>query len=585
MCGIVGASQSAKTRNFILGGLKALEYRGYDSAGALFSTTEGPKLYRTLSLDALEQAIPQNMTASTAIGHTRWATNGEPKVTNAHPIPSYDRSIYVIHNGVLTNATEIRERLKKTGVPFSGETDTEVLASYIAYQCQTGLTVLEALRRAEQEFAGQMAVLFIAASAPNNIYFVRRGSPLLLAKGRGQDYYFASDIWPLADYADEIAEIPQGSLGYVGEGELYLEKSGKRIKPSFTSLGSEVRADSLGAYPHYMLKEIEEEPAALGKLKAECEVLKTSPNLQPLLALPKILLLGSGTSYHAAVLAQSFLETPHNSVEAIPASEFVYSDRIPEKTLLILVSQSGETYDLIRCLEKVRRDKDNTVLALVNAKRSTIERQSDLTIDIKAGREVAVASTKAYVSEVAALYAFGQLMNGKPYEADLTAVQRELSKVAEVRDRIRQVALRLSGTTDAFFVARGRDVPLAMEASLKLKEVSYIHSEWVLGGELKHGPIALIDENFLSVFIITDPRLKAATLGSISEIKARKGKVLVLSTVGPLETEDGYQISFSGPLAGLPLMMWCQYFTYYMALIQGRNVDKPRNLAKSVTVE
>lgn len=584
MCGIVGTSWSKKARDFIMNGLKALEYRGYDSAGIFFRDSKRKGLYRTTErIEGLKTMVPQ-FGEATAIGHTRWATHGGVSNINAHPQVSYDGKVHVVHNGVISNYRSVRAEMMSRSIPFVSETDTEVIANFFADLRNQGFSGLQALRLVTEKLHGQMALLLVDEREEKTVYFVKIGSPLLLGRS-GSSCFFASDQLPMSGFASEIADIPDGTYGQAGPEEIQAFCGLEKVELKFTTLASQSDSIDLKGYPHYMLKEIEEEPEALQRLNTDLKQIRLSEALALKLKNSPIIMLGCGTSYNACLYAADFLKTNNNTVTVKIASEFSYETETPENSLFILVSQSGETYDLIKCLSKIRAGKNNYVLALVNSKRSTIAKSADYVIDLKAGQEIAVASTKVYMNEVLAIYALGNMIQGQNSAKITDDLVDRMKEVKAHREDIEKLASKTAQAGNGFFVGRGRDMALALESSLKLKEVSYIHSEAAYAGELKHGPIALIDSDFLTVFIITNPDCKEITESNISEVRARGGKVIVLSTVDGFAGIDGYSLRSDNPLAGLILVMWAQYFSYYAALARVRNVDKPRNLAKSVTVE
>lgn len=583
MCGIVGVTWSKKSRQYVLDGLKTLEYRGYDSAGIYYQTNKESRLFKTVKkVEGLCQLTPK-FKCGAAMGHTRWATHGEVNEINAHPQVSSDSNIYVVHNGVISNYKEIKSELISKGAKFVSNTDTECLANLFMDLRKEHIGFLHALHSVGMRIKGQAAALFMDERYPGLIGFIKKGSPLLVARDNNT-YYFASDLDPFYNYCGEFAELPDNVYGIAKDGELKTYKGNELIELTFKPIPKDRKIDKLGDYSYHMLKEIHDEPEVLKTLAGSMENLKLDNKLTEYLKTRNITFLASGTSYHACLIGSKYFEAANRTIKVRVASEFLH-EKIESNNLYIMVSQSGETYDLIRVMDLIKKEDNNLILALVNTPVSTIGRKADYAIDIKAGKEVAVASTKAYISEVVALYIISKKIKEEEYRKEVEYLCKELKKLRGHQEEIATLASKYSFCKDSYFIGRLNDKYLAEEMSLKLKEVSYIHSEAVFGGELKHGPIALIDKDFLSIFVITDKRLKESTESSIAEVKARSGQIVILSTVGSLGKYDGCSLTEVSELSPLLLVTWIQYFAYYMALVLNRNIDKPRNLAKSVTVE
>lgn len=583
MCGIVGVTWSKKSRQYILDGLKALEYRGYDSAGIFYQTNRETGLFKTIKkVEGLCLLTPKFKNGA-AMGHTRWATHGEVNETNAHPQVSSDNSIYVVHNGVISNYKEIKSELISKGVKFVSKTDTECLANLFMVLRNEHLGFLNVLHDICKRIKGQAAALFMNKQYPGLIGFIKKGSPLLVAREK-DTYYFASDLDPFYGYCLEFTELPDDVYGIAKEGELKVYKDNELIELEFKPIPKDRQIDKLGKYSYHMLKEIHEEAEVLQTLVEHMSSLKIDDRLAEYIQNKNIVFLASGTSYHACLLGSKYFYADNRTVSVQVASEYLY-EKVQSNTLYIMISQSGETYDLIRIIDLIKSERNNVILSLVNTPVSTIGRKADYSLDIKAGKEIAVASTKAYISEVVALYILSKMMKGEEYKSDIESLSKELILLKGQQEEIAKLASKYSNCRDSYFIGRLGDKYLAEEMSLKLKEVSYIHSEAVFGGELKHGPIALIDNEFLSFFIITDKKLIESTESSIAEVKARHGQIILLSSVGSFGQFDGYSLAEKSELSPLILVVWVQYFAYYMALVLNRNVDKPRNLAKSVTVE
>ena len=614
MCGIVGYVGSEQAAPVLLEGLSKLEYRGYDSAGiAVYSRrTERLSVYKAKGrLQVLSDLLEGGRLAegTAGVGHTRWATHGAPSDVNSHPQVSRSGRIAVVHNGIIENYGALKRFLQEQGVPFTSETDTEVVAQLIEYFRETdGVSLLEAVGRCLRRIEGAYALGIVCADEPDKIIAVRKDSPLILGYGDGC-HFLASDVTAILRHTRRV--------GYMDDGEVaVLTKDGIRcydrlmrpIEKEISYVDWEIDAAEKGGYEHFMFKEIMEQPEALrraifprirdGAVRLE-DLHLTEDYIR---SLEKIYIIACGSSYHVGMIGKYNLERIlRRPVEVALASEFRYMDPIvTDRTLVVVISQSGETLDTLAALREARR-LGGRILSIVNVVGSTIARESDQVLYTWAGPEIAVATTKAYSTQLAVLNLLGLHMArvlGTMDDGEYAAVLKELLLLPEKmeavladKDGIQYYASRYFNHESVFFIGRNVDYALGLEGSLKLKEISYIHSEAYASGELKHGTISLIEEGTLVVALGTYGKLFDKALSNILEVKARGGDVLALTTAGHSaemnRTADGVvTIPDTHPLL-LPSLgvVPLQLLAYYVALMRGCDIDKPRNLAKSVTVE
>lgn len=611
MCGIVGYTGKRKALPVLLEGLKKLEYRGYDSAGIALVQEEGLKVYKSrgevAALEKMISDLPEEGT--TGIGHTRWATHGRPSTANAHPHCSCCRNLAVVHNGIIENHRQLRAWLEGEGHRFSSETDTEVLAHLVEHFYQGSLT--GAVHRAVQEVEGSYALAAVCFKEKDLIVCARKESPLVVGLGENENY-ITSDIPALLNHTRKVYILDDGEIAAVGPGRVEFYDRGKQaVSKKIFQVDWNAAVARRDGYPHFMLKEIMEQPRAVretlrGRLDAA-----TGEVTLPELALPaagivsmkKIYFVACGTAYHAGMAGKYLMERLLGiAVEAELASEFRYrSPVIDADDLVVLISQSGETADTLAALH-LARSRGATVLAITNVVGSTISREADHVLFTRAGPEIAVASTKAYMAQLTALYLLalhfasirgsldakeaarlGKQLSGLP--AGITRLLEE-----ENLKRLQAMAMVLSRHESVFFIGRNMDYPAAMEGALKLKEISYIHAEAYAAGELKHGALALITDGVPVIALVTQKSVIEKSLSNIQEVKARDGHTFVISMESaPGVDEHADQLillpsmdNLFGPaLAAVPL----QLMAYYAAAARGCPVDRPRNLAKSVTVE
>ncbi len=612
MCGIVGYTGKREAYPILLKGLKRLEYRGYDSSGIALQQDQHLQVYKKKGrvAELEELLLGKGLHAHIGIGHTRWATHGEPSDRNAHPHVSQSGKLAMIHNGIIENYAPIKQELVSKGYQFHSDTDTEVLLNFIEeIQTQNACSLEEALRIALKRVVGAYCILLIASDDPETIIAARKGSPLVIGIGKGE-HFLASDASPIIEYTREVVYVNDYEIAIVKPDELILKNLGnEKQTPYITRLDMELSAIEKGGYEHFMLKEIMEQPETVfdglrGRLlAAEGKIIMSGieQHLPAFLSAPRIIIVACGTSWHAGLLAEYLIETfARIPVEVEYASEFRYRNPVIHPgDVIIAISQSGETADTLVALESAKA-QGAFIFGVVNAVGSSIARLSDAGAYTHAGPEIGVASTKAFTGQVAVLtlmalkigYAKGTLA-----EADYLNLLLELEQVPEkIREilsqsaHIQQVANKYKDATDFLFLGRGYNFPIALEGALKLKEISYIHAEGYPAAEMKHGPIALVDENLPVLFVATRDLYYDKVVSNVQEIKARKGKVIAIITKGdtilPEMANDVITIpeaheAIAPILSVIPL----QLLSYYTGLAKGYDVDKPRNLAKSVTVE
>ncbi len=595
MCGIVGSVGEQQLRKFLLNGLKSLEYRGYDSAGTAFLTKGEFQVFRLPGrVDDLNRLVPSVYTAAAGIGHTRWATHGEPNFTNAHPHTSMHGWFTLVHNGVIDNFRLLKRKLEQEGYTFASETDTEVIANLMEwhYLHAAKKDILKSVQLTIEDLEGSYALAILFKNDDTRIYFAKLHSPLVIGRG-AKTYYLASDYVPMLTYATDYYILNDYQYGYINQQEAVVKHLDPNEEKPLVYHPTDLTVTDIGlnGYPHYMLKEIEESPEVVKRLidnYTEGNQFKIDPSLlQKIKDADQIIFLACGTSYHAALVGRRYFEAIGKTSRIYIASEFAYYPEIKgEKPLFIIISQSGETADLIRCV-KLIQDQGNPMLTITNTKGSSLDRAADFTLLLYAGMEIAVASTKAYIAQVALLAMIrAALIQQTEIITDLKDAIKAMKSVIDSRSQIQLIAEKIAPQTSAFFLGRGYDYDVALEASLKLKEITYIHSEGLPGGELKHGPIALITKGTPVIAFISDPVTAAAIRSNLQEVMARGATVYPISNLALAKDEDAFVTADCKVyLSPLVKVLFGQYLSYYAALTLKRDIDKPRNLAKSVTVE
>jgi len=609
MCGIVGFVGKKNAVDPVIAGLKSLEYRGYDSAGVI---ALGPS--RTLyhkevgSVDRLEKLLTDKQTAdlSIAIGHTRWATHGEPSIANAHPHSNSDRTMIVVHNGIIENYQEIKTQLQKNGYKFVTETDTEVIPHLIDWHLKKSKNYEEAFERAVSELKGAYAIASIHTNTPEHLFVARLSSPLVVGVGINE-YYLASDATALITKTKKVIYLDDYDVAKISAKKITVKNLQKKSKVSRKEqlLDYDNEVSALGDFPHFMLKEIFDSPSTVvaatrgrvDKKNGSIRLGGLSSVSQQLQYLDRIVIVACGTSYYAGLVGEYLIEELAGiPVEVQLASEFKYRhEPFSRGTAVLAISQSGETADTIAALKKVE-EYGVLRLGVVNSPGSTIARITDAGVYCHAGPELSVASTKAFISQVTVLIEIALYLSkdnskqNKKLISELADLPKKIESILSQTQQIQNISKKYSNFRDFLFIGRGYDYPLALEGALKLKEISYIHAEGYAAGEMKHGPLAMIDEKFPTFAITCGQELAGKTHSNIEEIKARKGPIIALAnendkTIKKL-VKDVIYIPKSLPQTQ-PILaaVAVQLFAYYIAVDKKLNVDRPRNLAKSVTVE
>lgn len=606
MCGIVGYVGERNAQDILVGGLKRLEYRGYDSAGVVTLDKSGPHRLRAVGkVEKLAELVRQQPSNATAgIGHTRWATHGAPNETNAHPHHSGD--IYLVHNGIIENYKEIKAELQD--VTFVTETDSEVLAALIneLYQ-RKDVRLEDAVTQALKVVRGTYGIAVMSPKEPGKIVVARLGSPLLIGVG-DEETFIASDAAAIMTYTKQVIYLNDDELAVCTTGDVDLRNlAAQPVSKKIETIEGDLEAIQKGGYKHYLLKEIMEQPDSL-RATLSGRVVKESSTLRlgglnmsddELREVEHIFILACGTAAYAGMLASYYLEDIMDDVtiHVEVASEFRYRQfNVPANSIAIVVSQSGETADTLACLKEMKR-RGVRCLGVINAVGSTIAREVDGGVYLHAGPEISVASTKAFTSQVVALLLIGLVMAQTKglaprelaaYIEELDALPDEIERLLQkLPAEIKKVARQYKKYDHAIYLGRGPFYPAALEGALKLKETSYLHAEGQAAGELKHGSIALIDDRFFEVALIDRHWLEDKMMSNVIEVKARGGHIIAITNNDdPVETETVIKIdSHFELLTPLLFNIASQLFAYYMAVSKGGDVDKPRNLAKSVTVE
>ncbi|MDO8992305.1 glutamine--fructose-6-phosphate transaminase (isomerizing) [Daejeonella sp.] len=611
MCGIVGYIGYREAWPIIIKGLQRLEYRGYDSAGVALMNGHLSIYKKAGKVSDLKQSVEgENLSGTLGMGHTRWATHGEPSDRNSHPHTSGDDRLAIIHNGIIENYSSLKEALLSRGHIFKSDTDTEVLIHLIEdIQLQTGLDIREAVRIALDKVIGAYAIVIMDKDEPNELIAARKGSPMVLGVGDGE-YFIASDASPIIEYTKNVIYLNDNEIAFIKRDEILIKNIDNTIQiPYVQELELKLEMLEKGGFDHFMLKEIFEQPRSikdcmrgriypdegyvqLGGIKEYAEKLKN---------IDRIVIVACGTSWHAGLVGEYLIEEYSRiPVEVEYASEFRYRNPIiSEKDIVIAISQSGETADTMAAIE-LAKSKGATIFGICNVVGASIPRLSHAGVYTHAGPEIGVASTKAFTAQVTVLTLMALYMaqqRGKITQSKMVHLLTELDNIPALvekcllsNDSIKNISEAFKDASNFLFLGRGSGFPVALEGALKLKEISYIHAEGYPAAEMKHGPIALIDEEMPVVFIATKNSSYEKVISNIQEVKARKGRVIAIVTEGDvvvrnmadftIEIPDADEI-FLPLLATIPL----QLLSYHIAVLRGCNVDQPRNLAKSVTVE
>ena len=612
MCGIVGFVGKDQAAPILLDGLSKLEYRGYDSAGiAVRDNDSNIKIVKAKGRlkGLIEKTDAGHAVFGTCgIGHTRWATHGEPSETNAHPHTSDDGNVVGVHNGIIENYQELKAKLMKNGYSFYSSTDTEVAVKLVDYYYKKNEhTPVDAINHAMVRIRGSYALAMMFEEYPNEIYVARKDSPMIIGVADG-NCYIASDVPAILKYTRNVYYIGNMELGRLADGKAtFYNLDGDEIQKDLVEIKWDAEAAEKGGYEHFMMKEIHEQPRAIqdtmnSKMKdGRIDLSDVGLSEDDIKNISQVIIVACGSAYHTGVVTQYVMEDlARIPVRVELASEFRYRKPILNKNdLVIVVSQSGETADTLAGL-RLAKNQGVKTLGIVNVVGSSIAREADNVFYTMAGPEIAVATTKAYSAQLIAGYMLsiefarvrGQITDEQytDYIAELETIPDKINKILEDKERIQWFAAKQANAQDIFFVGRGIDYAICLEGSLKLKEISYIHSEAYAAGELKHGTISLIEDGILVIGSLTQPELYEKTISNMVECKSRGASLMALTTVGNYSIEDTAEFTvyvpktdehFAASLAVVPL----QLLGYYVSVARGLDVDKPRNLAKSVTVE
>ena len=615
MCGIVGYLGLKDASPIILNGLKRLEYRGYDSAG--ISIYNGNKILTRKSkgkIDTLEKSITKvkSFKGNLGIGHTRWSTHGEPNNKNAHPHTSNSNELHIVHNGIIENYSSLKEELIAKGFHFNSDTDTEVLVNLIEYiQIKEKIKLGEAVQLALNQVVGAYAIAVIDIKKPDEIVVAKLGSPLCIGIGK-DEYFIGSDVTPFLDHTKKVVYLKDGEMAMIRNHKpTRYRKIGDDsfIRPTIEKLEINLARIQKKGFDHFMLKEIFEQPSAVvdtlrGRLKVKRGIIKMSgidDYIDKFISTNKITIIACGTSWHAGLIGEYMFEKiARIPVEVEYASEFRYRDPVINNSdVVIAISQSGETADTLSAI-KLAKKEGAFVYGICNVVGSSISRETNAGSYTHAGPEIGVASTKAFITQITVLFLIAVklgkskgIISSKKYQEyiyELNSIEKKIKKVLKTDNEIKKIANEMKNSTNCLYLGRGFNFPVALEGALKLKEISYIHAEGYPAAEMKHGPIALIDKNMPSIIIATNKLYYDKILSNIQEIKSRKGKIIAVVFEGDEEISKiaDHVIEVPHTIAALTPFVTTiplQLLAYHIAVKLGRNVDQPRNLAKSVTVE
>lgn len=608
MCGIVGYVGHRQALPILLKGLRRLEYRGYDSSGIALMTDSGIMVAKSAGkIDNLEALVADdNHDCTHGIAHTRWATHGEPTQLNAHPHTDNSGEIALVHNGIIENYRTLREYLTRQGITFTTDTDTEILVHLIRFNYDGDLT--EAVRNALALLEGTYGIAVVSSLHPGMMVAARSGSPLVIGRGDGENF-IASDVSAMLEHTKQVVYLKEGEIVTVTEDEFHIiDMENVPISPEVEHIDWTLDQIEKAGYDHFMLKEIHEQPETIkNAIRVRLDDDEGIPRLnglnlqyEQLRQIDRIIITACGTSWHAGLIGKYLIEDlARVKVEVEYASEFRYrSPIIDENTILIAISQSGETADTLAAMREAKK-RGATVLGLVNVVGSTIARETDGGVYMHAGPEIGVASTKAFTSQVMVLSLFALLLGrmrdvsaqvGQELVQAIKMIPGQIEQILQTEDKIRAIAETYYRSNNALYLGRGINYPTALEGALKLKEISYVHAEGYPAAEMKHGPIALIDEDMPVVVIALKDPIYDKIMSNIAEVRARQGQVIAIATEGDTEIADRVNHVIYIPetnrylspiLAIIPL----QLLAYHIAVLRGESVDQPRNLAKSVTVE
>ncbi len=612
MCGIVAYVGSREAAPLIVKCLKRLEYRGYDSSGIAVITDQTLKVFKKKGkVKDLEVVLAnQNNLGNIGIGHTRWATHGEPNDVNAHPHMSNSGRLAIIHNGIIENYASLKQMLLNKGYEFKSQTDTEVLVNFIEeIQKTKNCELPDAVRLALKDVVGAYAIVVLDKENPGQLVAARKGSPLVIGVGH-EEYFFASDATPIIEYTKEVVYLDDLEIAIVNQDGLTIKNlQNEEQDPEIQTVELELEAIEKGGFDHFMLKEIFEQPKSIadclrGRVNPDEAIIQLGglrSHIGKLAKAKRIVFVACGTSWHAGLVGEYlFEELARINVEVEYASEFRYRNPIiKEGDFVIAISQSGETADTLAALE-MAKSKGAVILGVCNVVGSSISRITEAGVYTHAGPEIGVASTKAFTAQVTVLtmmaiataHAKGTLSDEtyRQLLIEMAAIPEKVEKILEKSEEIKDISKLFTFASNFIFLGRGLNFPVALEGALKLKEISYIHAEGYPAAEMKHGPIALIDEDMPVVFIAIKDSSYEKVVSNIQEVKARKGRVIAIVSEGDRDVKSMVDFAIEVPkthevLQPLLTVIPLQLLSYYIAVLRGRNVDQPRNLAKSVTVE
>jgi len=612
MCGIIGYIGKEKAYPILLNGLKKLEYRGYDSAG--IAVEDDNNIVNIVRAKGRLQILKdktnngEDIKGHLGIGHTRWATHGEPSEENAHPHISNDNSVIGVHNGIIENYQELKEKLQKNGYKFFSQTDTEVAINLIDYYLKKyKIGPVDAINRCLVRIRGSYALEVIFKDYPGRIYVARKDSPMIIGI-KGDESFIASDVPAILKYTNEVYYIENLEMACVEGGKVeFYDLNGDIVNREPVKVELDPQSAEKGGYEHFMMKEIHEQPKVIKDtinsiIKDDCiDLSNAGLTKETIKDINQIIFVACGSAYHVGVVGQYLVEDFSRIPTRVElASEFRYRNPIlDKKDLVVIISQSGETADSLAAL-RMAKERGAKTLGIVNVVGSSIAREADNVLYTLAGPEIAVATTKAYSTQLIAVYCLaiefgavkGLIEKERYFELinEIKTIPEKVEKILEDKERIQWFASKFSHIKDAFFIGRGIDYAISLEGSLKMKEISYVHSEAYAAGELKHGTISLIEDGTLVIGILTQPEIVEKTISNLVEVKSRGAYTVGLTTIGNFNIEDTVNFTiytpkidshFATSLAVVPL----QLLGYYISCAKGLDVDKPRNLAKSVTVE
>ncbi|MBA42155.1 MAG: glutamine--fructose-6-phosphate transaminase (isomerizing) [Flavobacteriaceae bacterium] len=615
MCGIVGYLGDREALPIILNGLKRLEYRGYDSAGiAIYNGLSTSSCKSKGKISKLEKQLQKrkNLNGSVGIGHTRWATHGEPNNVNAHPQFSNSNKLCIVHNGIIENYSTIKQKLIKEGFSFKSETDTEVLINLIEYiKDKENVKLGEAVQIALNQVVGAYAIAVIDSDKPDEIVVAKLGSPLCIGLGKSE-HFIGSDVTPFIEFTKEVIYLEDGELAIIRNHKDTLFRKiidDSKISPTINKLELSLDKIEKQGFDHYMFKEIYEQPKAIqdtlrGRLNISKGIIKLSgidDYINKFLSAKKITIIACGTSWHSALVAEYMFEKiARIPVEVEYASEFRYRDPVIERNdIIIAISQSGETADTLAAI-KLAKSKGAFVYGICNVVGSSIARESDTGSYTHAGPEIGVASTKAFTTQMTVLYLMAVKLSKskgiisekefRKYIVEISNIGKKVHKALSANNEIKKIAKKFKSAKNCLYLGRGYNFPIALEGALKLKEISYIHAEGYPAAEMKHGPIALIDKDMPTIVIASNKINYDKIVSNIQEIKSRKGKIIAVVSEGDKEVKEiaDHIIEVPDTIESMTPFMTViplQLLSYHIAVMLGKDVDQPRNLAKSVTVE